>query len=352
MRELIGRPYRIAREEPIELLDRPFTMLKASIPTLQTHQHFVGRAASALLHCALAIILLSIAGPEAGRRRSHVTPLYFSPGSSTVGSPKVTFPPGILTLSPAPTRHEAIPSYHPPSAAVVQQIKLALAETLVIPAPLKLPAVSNSPANPAAAYVPMAPVPMAPVPPHQPETHMSGFDSRAMPVDAARHAGARDAAVTIQPSGFDSATAQTQRNAHTPMTSAAVFGGPERMPARTQAGVVASTSFDDVAATSSPRGDAAKAASALRSPLEILSKPRPLYTEEARRLRIEGDVVLQVSFRASTEICVLRVLRGLGHGLDENAISAASAIHFRPASDGERPIDEIAIVRITFQLAD
>jgi hypothetical protein len=57
-------------------------------------------------------------------------------------------------------------------------------------------------------------------------------------------------------------------------------------------------------------------------------------------------------FRASSEVCVLHVIRGLGHGLDENAVSAASAIRFRPATQAGRPIDDTATVRITFQLAD
>src|SRR2546429_2735180 len=52
----------------------------------------------------------------------------------------------------------------------------------------------------------------------------------------------------------------------------------------------------------------------------------PAYTEEARRLRIEGEVVLEVVFGASGKLHVVRVVRGLGHGLDENAVRAAEQI--------------------------
>lgn len=87
------------------------------------------------------------------------------------------------------------------------------------------------------------------------------------------------------------------------------------------------------------------------SAVEILSKPRPLYTEEARQLRIEGEVLLEVLFTASGNARVERLLRGLGHGLDEAAAASATQIQFRPALRAGQPIDQTAIVHITFQLA-
>jgi TonB family protein len=86
-------------------------------------------------------------------------------------------------------------------------------------------------------------------------------------------------------------------------------------------------------------------------PAEILSKPAPSYTEEAKALRIEGEVLLEVVFEASGQIRVLRVLRGLGHGLDENAIRAAEQIRFKPALRDGQPADSTAVLHIIFQLA-
>jgi len=86
-------------------------------------------------------------------------------------------------------------------------------------------------------------------------------------------------------------------------------------------------------------------------PLEILSKPTPEYTEEARTLRIEGDVVLEVEFCASGRVTVVRVIRGLGHGLDEAATRAAQSIRFKPAQSGGRAIDFHTTVHILFRLA-
>ncbi len=86
-------------------------------------------------------------------------------------------------------------------------------------------------------------------------------------------------------------------------------------------------------------------------PVEIISKPRPVYTGEALRLRIEGEVLLEVLFRATGEIDIIGVRRGLGHGLDESAIAAAREIRFRPAQTDAGPIDSPAVVHIVFQLA-
>jgi TonB family protein len=86
-------------------------------------------------------------------------------------------------------------------------------------------------------------------------------------------------------------------------------------------------------------------------PAEIVSKPTPTYTEEARKLRIEGEVLLEVVFEASGQIRILRLLRGLGHGLDENAIRAAEQIRFRPAQKDGQATDSTAVLHIIFQLA-
>jgi len=86
-------------------------------------------------------------------------------------------------------------------------------------------------------------------------------------------------------------------------------------------------------------------------PPEILSKPTPAYTEEARRARIEGEVLLEVVLEASGHVRVLRVVRGLGHGLDESAVQAAEKINFKPAMRDGQPSDSTAVLHIIFQLA-
>jgi len=87
------------------------------------------------------------------------------------------------------------------------------------------------------------------------------------------------------------------------------------------------------------------------TPVEITFKPNPVYTQEARDLKIEGEVLLEVSFSATGTLHVNRVVKGLGHGLDEAAIAAANKIRFKPALRYGQPTDSTAVVHVTFQLA-
>ncbi len=87
------------------------------------------------------------------------------------------------------------------------------------------------------------------------------------------------------------------------------------------------------------------------TPVEITFKPNPVYTQEARDLKLEGEVLLEVSFSANGMLHVNRVVRGLGHGLDEAAIAAANKIRFKPALRYGQPVDSTAVVHVLFQLA-
>jgi TonB family protein len=133
--------------------------------------------------------------------------------------------------------------------------------------------------------------------------------------------------------GFGDAVSVTETSPATPLKASAGFAS---------------------ATTAEPSRGPARAVSAVpaRTAIEILFKPRPAYTEEARKLSIQGDVVLLARFGANGQVEVERVLRGLGHGLDQSASCAAEAIRFRPATEYGRPVDASATVRITFQLAN
>jgi TonB family protein len=86
-------------------------------------------------------------------------------------------------------------------------------------------------------------------------------------------------------------------------------------------------------------------------PAEVTFKPRPVYTDEGRQLKIEGEVLLDVVFTAGGQIKIKGVVHGLGHGLDESAIRAAEKIQFKPALKDGQPTDFPAVLHIMFQLA-
>ncbi len=85
--------------------------------------------------------------------------------------------------------------------------------------------------------------------------------------------------------------------------------------------------------------------------LEVISKPPVQYTSEARALRVEGDVVLRVTFTAAGQVRVQSVIKGLGHGLDEEARRVAEQIRFHPATRNGQAVDTTTNITITFQLA-
>jgi TonB family protein len=87
------------------------------------------------------------------------------------------------------------------------------------------------------------------------------------------------------------------------------------------------------------------------TPIEITYKPKPIYTDEARKLQLQGEVLLEVVFAANGQLHVNRVVRGLGHGLDEAAMVATSSMRFKPALRNGSAVDSTAVVHVVFELA-
>jgi TonB family protein len=86
------------------------------------------------------------------------------------------------------------------------------------------------------------------------------------------------------------------------------------------------------------------------APVEITFKPKPDYTDEGRKQKVNGEVRLEVLFKSDGRVHVLRVLQGLGYGLDEQAVKAAEQIKFTPALHEGQPVDSTALVHIIFEL--
>lgn len=86
------------------------------------------------------------------------------------------------------------------------------------------------------------------------------------------------------------------------------------------------------------------------SPPTILSKVDPQYSEEARKARYQGTVVLEAIVRSDGTIDILRVVRSLGFGLDENAIKALKKWKFRPGMRNGLPVDVALNIEVNFNL--
>ncbi len=290
-----------------------------------------------------------------------------------------------LVNTPVPVDHDPAPVrvIEPPIRA---HLDVPSQDALRVPAEIKAKArPDDPPVAPKIQTVVSKTPPLAPATPVIPrqlvKTNVFSTGSSATPMIA-------NAPQRVQTGGFGDPNGVPARDGHgKPVTIAAL--GSFDLPAgpgngngsgseHGVAGVVASTGFGDGVATGdgsgranisrgsvrqSGFGDAEPASTAqLRPkpadpvaskliPAEIISKPTPVYTDEARKLHVEGEVLLEVVFESSGKLHILRVVRGLGHGLDEAAVRAAEQIHFKPALQGGQPTDCTAVVHIVFQLA-
>jgi TonB family protein len=161
---------------------------------------------------------------------------------------------------------------------------------------------------------------------------LGSFDLPSGPGSGNGTGGAKGVPGVVASSGFGNGTATPVNRPHT-------------------TGTVQSGGFSDADAPAATTVHRAAEVSSKAVPAEILSKPTPIYTQEARNLRIEGEVLLEVVLEASGSLHIVRVVRGLGHGLDDNAVKAAEQIRFKPATRDGQPADSTVVLHIIFQLA-
>jgi TonB family protein len=85
---------------------------------------------------------------------------------------------------------------------------------------------------------------------------------------------------------------------------------------------------------------------------EILTRPEPGYTREARRAGMQGNVVLKVLLLPNAKIDRVRVVKRVPYGLTENAIRAACGIKFKPAIKAGKEVSQWIQVEYGFRLAN
>jgi periplasmic protein TonB len=85
-------------------------------------------------------------------------------------------------------------------------------------------------------------------------------------------------------------------------------------------------------------------------PPRLLREVKAQYTEEARRRGITGDVLLEIVIRRDGTVGDVRVLQGLGAGLEERAITAVRQWRFDAARRKGVPVDVLVEVAVEFTL--
>jgi TonB family protein len=88
----------------------------------------------------------------------------------------------------------------------------------------------------------------------------------------------------------------------------------------------------------------------LVTPPQVLTHPPAAYTDEARRRGIQGDVIVQAYFDSDGNITVMKVVKGIGCGLDENALAALKGWRFSPALQNGLPVSAVAEIEVPFNI--
>jgi TonB family protein len=82
----------------------------------------------------------------------------------------------------------------------------------------------------------------------------------------------------------------------------------------------------------------------------LLYKTEPEYSEEARKAKYQGVVVLYVEVDPSGRATNIKVARSLGLGLDEKAVEAVRKWRFKPGYKDGRPVTVAATIEVNFRL--
>jgi TonB family protein len=82
----------------------------------------------------------------------------------------------------------------------------------------------------------------------------------------------------------------------------------------------------------------------------VISKVDPEYSEEARKAKYSGTVVLRIDVNTSGQVTRVVMVRSLGMGLDQKAIEAVTKWRFMPAKKDGKPVDSESEVSMNFRL--
>jgi TonB family protein len=85
-------------------------------------------------------------------------------------------------------------------------------------------------------------------------------------------------------------------------------------------------------------------------PPRLMREVKAAYTEEARQRNLEGAVVLEIVVRRDGSVSDVKLVDGLGAGLNERAMAAVRQWRFSPATRFGQAVDVIVEVEVEFKL--
>jgi len=82
----------------------------------------------------------------------------------------------------------------------------------------------------------------------------------------------------------------------------------------------------------------------------VLYKVDPEYSEEARKAKYSGTVVLYIEVDTTGHARNMRIIKGIGLGLDEKALDAVNKWRFKPGLKDGKPVVVRAQIEVNFRL--
>ncbi|MEQ1762814.1 MAG: energy transducer TonB [Pyrinomonadaceae bacterium] len=86
------------------------------------------------------------------------------------------------------------------------------------------------------------------------------------------------------------------------------------------------------------------------TPLKVTYKQKAQYTDRARTAGVQGTITVAVLFGSNGKVLNVLLIKRLGYGLDEQAISAARAIRFDPQQQDGKAVSVVRLVSYTFNI--
>jgi periplasmic protein TonB len=321
---------------------------------------------------AIVVCILGAAAKKTIENRHRLTEVSLALQPKPIEPPKPKIipkplpPPPIVKLQPPKINVPEIKQPEPPKPIPVP-VKMAQPTPVVPPAPPKLVTAPAAPkpvslAHPQAASVvnnSPHPTPVAlgqpdnPIAPsNRPATSAVNLGQRGAAGMPAENTGTGPRATAVNLGSGSPGSQQMAGNGARPVQGVklGVPGGSGPLNSTSHTAASAPVNLGQNNPPPMPKAPTAPSAAA-KAP-KVLYKPRPVYTAEAIKQKIEGTVSVRLRVSSSGAVQVLGVTSDLGYGLGESAIQAVRATRFQPATDAAgHPVDWEGIVNVAFQLA-
>jgi TonB family protein len=122
------------------------------------------------------------------------------------------------------------------------------------------------------------------------------------------------------------------------------------VPEKVITAVITHTAHPAKSAAAAANGDGIYSVGNGTIPPSVISKVNPDYSEEAQAAKLSGSVILSLVVNTNGEAEDIKIVRGLGMGLDQKAIEAVRKWRFNPGINKGVPVKVRAQIEVNFRI--